>query len=341
MSSSSDDCGPPGDSLEALSLTPSTRLLYRTALRNLLLHHRTSLRRLAARSPRSVDAMMVQYMNRRFSTGGSFAQCAHTLFGLVYAQPRLQSKLPRSRRALKGWDRHRPKRSYPPLTWELCVVIALSMAARGRHAEAVATVLGFDCYLRISEYTQLRRRDIAAGSDPRLGGAHTAMAIRLADTKTGPNKFVSVVNPQVSAALQSYLDGAALEPAALAFPFTAFRYSALFRSVCASLGLSSCGFVPHSLRHGGATHDHLCGRDIEYIKHRGRWASSKSAARYVQSAPALLLQTSVPAGLVVAGRVLAPWLAACLQHLRESVPAAPRPRARRVRFDLTHERERD
>lgn len=318
--------------LEALSLAAATRQQYATALRRFLAYASTTLSDLAKRRSRSVDRLLVDYLNHLFNTDDTFARASHTVFGLVAAIPELQYKLPRSRRALKGWDRHRVHRSHPPLTWELTVVIAVTMARQGFDAEAVATLLAFDCYLRISEYTHLQRCDIAIARDHRMGEVHKVMALRLANTKTGPNRYVTIQSELVATALQSYLDAHHFHSEQLVFPFTSIRYRTCFHRVCEQLGLGAMGIVPHSLRHGGATHDFLCGASIEQVQHRGRWASSKSATRYVQQLPAMLMQTNPPPSTVQLGRVLAPHVAAALSHLRARSTSVPIRAAYPVRF---------
>ena len=72
---------------------------------------------------------------------------------------------------------------------------------------------------------------------------------------------------------------------------------------CADLSLSP-DYVPHSLRHGGATHDHITGVPLEEILRHGRWAAVKSARHYVQSGRALLLTTAVPAEVAALARKL-------------------------------------
>ena len=49
-------------------------------------------------------------------------------------------------------------------------------------------------------------------------------------------------------------------------------------------------FVPHSLRHGGASVDYLGlgATRIEEIMFRGRWATMKSTRHYIQTGPALM-----------------------------------------------------
>jgi integrase len=285
-----------------------------------------SLRRVEIARSATVDRRLTEFLEDEYRRDGSFATGAHAVFGLMHAVPRLRRKLHRAQRALKGWEKSRPKRSHPLLTWELTVLVSLTLAASGFADEALATVLAFDCYMRLKEFVNLRGSDIARVNDARLGGAHPAMAVALRTTKTGPNRFVSIANPQVEQALTDYLQerriGVDEQPV---FRFTAARYRSLFHRACAAvLGRSDSRFVPHSLRHGGATHDFLRGSSIEQIKFRGRWESTKSTSRYIQQGPAILLRASLPDSLLETAAVLSPSLADCLSYLRAVTPPAQR-----------------
>jgi integrase len=77
-----------------------------------------------------------------------------------------------------------------------------------------------------------------------------------------------------------------------------------FVTVTADLGLDRA-FVPHSLRHGGATSLRQRGVSMETIKQRGRWRSLLSAERYVQSGRALVLHAAVPDRVARAADILA------------------------------------
>jgi hypothetical protein len=76
-----------------------------------------------------------------------------------------------------------------------------------------------------------------------------------------------------------------------------------FKQACRDLGLSPL-YVPHSLRHGGATRDHMRGHPMEDILARGRWASTKSARHYVQAGRALLLATKTPVRIATLGETI-------------------------------------
>ena len=75
----------------------------------------------------------------------------------------------------------------------------------------------------------------------------------------------------------------------------------MLKEVCNDLELEA-GYVFHSLRHGGATHDYLAGVPLEEILHHGRWASVASARHYIQAGRALLMATALPAFVLKWGR---------------------------------------
>ena len=85
---------------------------------------------------------------------------------------------------------------------------------------------------------------------------------------------------------------------------TVYQYRNRFKQTCRLLGLDQ-RFVPHSLRHGGATHLYMRGWRMDDIQTRGRWEVQKTCRRYVQAAQALIASIQVPQHLADAGRVLA------------------------------------
>ena len=182
------------------------------------------------------------------------------------------------------------------------MVIGVQMVRGGRLAMGIATVLGFHCYLRLGEICNLRASDVADSGDARVGAEYRGMALRLRTTKTGPNQWVEVTDVSVAALLRALLAGRRRED--LVFDFSASFYRMTFKAVLSNLGISST-YVPHSLRHGGATRDHLLGASLEQVLMRGRWASTKSARHYIQAGRAMLLATEVPPHIAELGSLFA------------------------------------
>ena len=135
-----------------------------------------------------------------------------------------------------------------------------------------------------------------------MAAVFTGMGVRLLRTKTGPNKFKNIRSEIVRALLRQLMTSLSQEGDALLFP-SAIVFRRHFKEAIALLGLS-CRYVPHSLRHGGATHDYIKGLSIEDVLFLGGWESTKSARHYVQSGRSLLLSMTVPQAVAELARSL-------------------------------------
>jgi len=156
---------------------------------------------------------------------------------------------------------------------------------------SIGVLLAFDCFLRVGELTSLKRIDVADVGDPRIGSLSPGMALRLGKTKTGTDQWVTVHRNCVMVLMRLLLS--TTNDNDFLFPFTPSALRDSIHSVCEKMNLSS-RYVPHSLRHGGATDAFESGMSVEDVQLRGRWASTKSARRYIQSGPAKLLSLQVP-----------------------------------------------
>lgn len=241
----------------------------------------------------ALDECLADYFHVMYEDkeGKGKQKARDTLYGIEMYLPRLKGQLLIAGRVVNRWAKLRAAESYPPLTWDLAALVAVHIANSGHFRHGVGTVLAFDCLLRVGELANLRREDVAFPQDRRMGSEYkiTTLSIRVA--KTGRNQSVTVANPEVVALLRHVV--AATKPGALLFPGGSSRFRDMFKRACADLGLSA-KYVPHSLRHGGATRLYLQGVRLEDIMVRGRWASSKSARTYIQSSRAVLMAMTPP-----------------------------------------------
>jgi len=305
--------------LRDASLAPATLRAYTKQLDNFLKHSHCSLSRLLRRPPRQIDDLLSSYIEHLFASAGSYEYATQALHGLVHVCPGLQAHLGEARLRLRGWRRLKKSVSHPPLTWELTTLFAVQMARWGRHAEAVATLLAFDCYLRVGELTRITYADVVQPSDVRLGVPYSGMMVRLGVTKTGENQSVELQSKQVQTVLMHYLQAFPFLSAQRIFPFTPDSFRHTLRDVATALGMGDVPYVPHSLRHGGATFDFLCGATVEQIMFRGRWASMKSAKRYVQTCRAQLIIQRIPQRIGEQARTMAPHIDTVLSMLLDHV----------------------
>jgi integrase len=307
------------------ALAPATLRAYHTNVNKFLQFTRlTSIKHLLRLKPIIIDQRLAEYIDHLFASRGSYSYAVQALYGLIYLFPPIRPFLGESRLRIRGWNRLREHYSHPPITWELTVVFAATMAKWGHHAEAVACLLSFDCLLRVGEMTRLTYHDIVQPNDARMGSAHTGMIVRLARAKTGLNQSVALENPNVQTVLHSYLLAYPFMKQDRIFPFTSESFRRLIHRVSSALGLGDIAYVPHSFRHGGATYLYQRGSRIEDIMFRGRWLSLESARRYIQTARALLIRLDIPDELNRRGASLAPCIDDVLQHFRDTVPSAGR-----------------
>lgn len=243
-------------------------------------------------SPLLLDDAITNFIHFLYESGRGKALAQSVLYGIHFYIPQWKQLLPLAAKAITGWDKRSPSQSYPPLTWDLAVLIAVRLARSASFAMGVGLLLAFDCFLRLNELTAISSFDISDTSEARLGSQFQGMHIRLAATKTGREQSVRVNDPAVESLVRQLLHSRRRKP----FPFSAEEFRRCFHRACDGLHLPP-GFVPHSLRHGGATMWFLQGRSMEDIMHRGRWSSSKTARRYVQAGRALLIKQNIPAAV--------------------------------------------
>lgn len=257
-------------------------------------------------SDEEMDEYLTIYFHEMYGErdGGGKSIAADTFFGILKYCPRYHDRLHSAYASLRGWQRLHASVPYPPLTWELTVLIATTMAVNGYRRHAFACLLAFDCFLRVGELVNIRYSDIATTADRRIGAEYRGVAIRLRHTKTGANQWVQVENEELQRQLLLLLRASvASQRDTRIFAFTAASFRSIFKRVCACLRLSAT-YVPHSLRHGGATRWHLLGHSVDDILIRGRWASTTSARRYIQAGRALLLTVHVPVSISIIARRL-------------------------------------
>jgi integrase len=304
-------------------LAPATTRAYQQQVQRFLSFLDVSPRKLRSKPAEWIDLRLADYIQHLYSNGHSFTHASHAVFGLIFHYPRLKSQLGESRLRLKGWERLRVKTSHPPITWELTVLLAVTMARSVYHAHSIAILLAFDCYLRVGELCRLRRNDIALPHDPRLGSAGTSrVTLHLQHTKTGPSQSVEVQDTGVGQLLCSWLQHPSVGTTgdSPVFPFTSSGFRSLMRRTRDAVGLSHIPYTPHSLRHGGATADFLQGGTIEQVLYRGRWAVAKSARIYLQTSRGHLIQQQVPPTLHQWGARLDEVLVDVMTELWSSVP---------------------
>ena len=241
----------------------------------------------------------IEYGKGATARGTRKGHCRNALYGLEHFYPAFKP-LTVSRRCIRGWDRLLPPTPYAPMHQDIALALAVVMSLLGSLGAAVALLVSFDCWLRISEAAGLKARDVVDNrgqADP----AGRGVAVYLETTKTGRRQAVLVESPELADLLVAWRDAhraRGLSEDTPLFPSPDQLRKALAQAL-AGLGLGEGNdrglhFCWHSCRHGGASRAFLLNRPMSDILLRGRWKAESSGRHYVQAGRQLLIGSAVP-----------------------------------------------
>lgn len=311
--------------LRCSDIKPSTFRAYTKAVTTFLTTTQLSHTDLLSMPIPTIDLYLSAFIESEYAASGSRVYAEQTMDGLHYYYPRLKSQLHESHHRLKGWKRVVPSVSHPPLPWNICVLASVTMAKQGHIHAAIATLLAHDCYLRISEFIALTGKDVRIPRDRRLGEPYQHTCIHMRQTKTRPNATVIISRPVIAQLLHRCVLSLHHLTDRI-FPFNENVYRNVYlRDTLSALGLSHLHFRPHSLRHGGATHDYVYNHmSINEVVRRGRWANQKNASRYIQTLAAVDLTYLVPQQLDSDGHAFDSQLLMIMNHaIQQQLPPSP------------------
>ena len=96
----------------------------------------------------------------RLWVGGGGPRLHNAIYGIEHYLPRCKGRLVAAYRRERGWRLWNPPSAHPPINWQLTTYLAQHVPSMGHVGAGVAFLLGFDCFLRISEIADLRVCDV-------------------------------------------------------------------------------------------------------------------------------------------------------------------------------------
>ena len=250
------------------------------------------------------DYWLAHYIHVEYATGPNTrgtrkGHCRNAVYGLEHFYPAFK-QLTVARRCIRGWDRLLPPTPYAPMHQDVALALAVLRCILGCLGAAIALLVSFDCWLRISEVAGLKARDIVDNRS-QVDPAGRGVAVYLETTKTGTRQAVLVESPEIGDLLVAWRDAhraRGLSEGAPLFPAPDQLRKALAQALT-GLGLGDGNdrglhFSWHSCRHGGASRAFLLNRPMSDILLRGRWKAESSGRHYVQAGRQLLIGSAVP-----------------------------------------------
>jgi len=298
-----------GAQLHLARFADSTRRQYDNGVRHFMDWARANGRK--ATTAREMDLLMGEFIEHWYVSGRGRQTAVNAFYGFRGHFPEYRGRMPRTLAKLSGWRKLRPSKQHPPLTWPITCAIAMWLVKRGLPRVAVGVLLSFDCLLRIKELSNLRPENVIDGNgDRHERHMRGRVELQLLRTKSGRVQSVEVERKPVRKLVLWLARNTPNGETLIGCSAAVFRYR--FKAAVRSLGMDQ-KFVPHSVRHGGATSLLQRGWRMEDIKRRGRWRWIDSAEHYCQTGRALIMQASVPEAVAAAGKAVADCLLECFR----------------------------
>ena len=264
-------------------------------------------------SAETYDRFLSMYIEAAWKDGLTRGEAGNALSAslTIYPQLRGRGHLSDSWFLLNAWARYEIPMRAPPMPVEVVLGLAWYFIRMGQIGGAALLVIGFDCFLRTGEMLSLIISDVIL-DDQGTG------VVRLEHTKTGQRTAAfeaSTIHDPLSGrlfrAFLASLPAQTSDRNYVFFPKNHVFYI-LFRDGLRWLGLESYGFLPYSVRRGGATAFFRATRNMEAALDRGRWGSARVARIYLNDGLAreveLRFTPQVRARLRILADALIQWL---------------------------------
>ncbi len=242
-----------------------------------------------------LEKAVMKYIEELWITGEGKTLANNTLSG---TQHFLNSRrqMPGAWALLTTWGRLEVPGRAPPVTRDLALALAGEALIAGREDFACLVLLAFHCYLRPNEFLKLGKSTIALEGS---GAGVLSLQWTKVGQVRGAKETVRVEDSLVLFWLRRRLTDAS--EGSLLLESSSYSFRQFLQRAFRKLGVDGHGYMPYSLRRGGATHDFLVHRDIARCLFRGRWSDVRTGRIYIMDGAARLaeLQTSPESKLLI------------------------------------------
>ena len=224
----------------------------------------------------TVDHVLADYAEHLWQENESRYLFGDTLSGLCHYIRLLRFRLPDAWRQYDTWGRLEPSTRATPLSLDLLLALVGIAFSRKEGNIGAGMLLAFQALLRTGELLAIIKADVTF--DVSKGIAIINLGLTKSGKRRNEAEKVLVADKILVTLLQVIL--APLRPGdRLMPPEAVFRRT--FAQYVGLLQLQSHGYLPYSLRRGGATHLFLETGCMSTVQARGRWVNARTAKLYV------------------------------------------------------------
>ena len=245
------------------------------------------------------------------SPKGTIRRAKYGILGVQQKYPHLKGHLQGAWELITAWQLTEPAKHRLPMPEELMealfsLAVIMGVCADSPRANlwlplAVLLRAGFYGLLRPGEIYALQRAGVALpGQRVRKCGRRGVLTILEPKNRrfAGIYQFAVVDDDTTLAWLNWLCEG--LPRSAKLFPLASERFRWGLRFLLDLMGLGHLGFVPASLRTGGATARFFLDQNVGALRFQGRWRSDRGLENYLQEAVVALVWADVePAGPLI------------------------------------------
>ena len=274
--------------LKQLTVQPATRLRYDRALKKFfdyLEHENIPL----PRHRQVMDNLISDYVEYLWATGEGRALAADTVAGLQDTQPQLRGHLQGTWRLLRTWNTSEIPNRAPPMPIEVLDAMVGHAVFHNRHLFALSLLLGFYGLLRTGEILGLTKQHLAIAS------RDTAVLVSLGMTKGGKRQgaaeSVKVSVEDITRRCKQWITDPSSCQTLTEAPH---MWRKTFVATLESLGFTSLGLRPYSLRRGGATFQFRQEGSFDRLMVHGRWQALRTTRLYINEGMSILAELAIP-----------------------------------------------
>ena len=238
-----------------------------------------------------LDSFVSMYVETCWHEGEGRSKASDTLSALGWKSPKVRAHLAGAWHLIGAWQRYELPTRAPPLPRDVFFAMAEHFTRLALPGVALAVLVGGHCVLRTTELATLTFSQIEFAGD--YTSAVVSLGVTKGGARRGASESVTIELPWLAAAVKAASLNA--DPGDTLIGVSTSRFRTLFAQALDALNCAGWGFMPYSIRRGGATELWRVSGNLSKVTLRGRWGHASTTRVYVNDGLARLAEFKLPA----------------------------------------------